>query len=93
MTSEQERAARYSDLFEDVHAHAGQECAYCPICAGLALLRRMNPEVIEHLAVAARELLAAAAIALAEAEKVVGSQDGHPGEQPGRTRVRRIDIC
>lgn len=90
--SDSERAARYSDLFEEAHGNAGAECAYCPICAGLAVLRRTNPEVIDHLAAAARELLAAAAIVLAEAEKVVGSQPEHAGEPARDVRVRRIDL-
>jgi hypothetical protein len=88
---ERERAARYSDLFEAGHEHPTSECAYCPICVGLAVVRRTNPEVIEHLALAARELLAAAALVLAEAEKVVGAPPNAPTAE-GEPKVRRLDI-
>jgi hypothetical protein len=40
--------------------HSG-ECSYpCPICAGVSLIKQMNPEVAEHLISAAREFLLAA---------------------------------
>lgn len=40
--------------------HSG-ECSYpCPICAGVGLIKQMNPEVGEHLIAAAREFLLAA---------------------------------
>ena len=40
--------------------HSG-ECSYpCPICAGVGLIKQMNPEVAEHLISAAREFLLAA---------------------------------
>lgn len=40
--------------------HSG-ECSYpCPICAGVGLIKQMNPEVAEHLVSAAREFLLAA---------------------------------
>jgi hypothetical protein len=88
-----ERAARYSDLFAVGHEHA-PECAYCPICATIAVVRRTNPEVLDHLAGAARELMAAAAKLLDEAEKVVGSPPSpkadDDAEQSGK--VRRIDV-
>lgn len=94
MEPDNERAARYSDLFAGHQEHA-PECAYCPICATIAVVRRSNPEVMEHLAGAARELLAAAAKMLEEAESVVG----RPGEAEGSTpsasddgKVRRIDV-
>lgn len=90
--SDHERAARYSDLFAagEGHEHA-PDCAYCPICSGIAILRNTNPEVVEHLAAAARELIAAAGILVTEAEKVVGGpRPDTTGEKGGG--VRRIDI-
>lgn len=89
-----ERAARYSDLFAEGHEHA-PECSYCPICATIAVVRNTNPEVLDHLAAAAREMIAAAGKLLEEAEKVVGSpapeSDAQQGaEQTGK--VRRIDV-
>lgn len=98
MEPAEERAARYSDLFAGRHEHP-PECSYCPICATIAVVRNTNPEILDHLAAAAREMIAAAGKFLEEAEKVVGSpapesdsqQTGEPtGEQTGK--VRRIDV-
>lgn len=90
MTSE-ERAARYSDLFEG-HEHT-PDCAYCPICATIAVVRNTKPEVLDHLAAAARELVIAAGILLEEAESFVGGGDERPqSTREGADRVRRIDI-
>ncbi|MFP5297432.1 MAG: hypothetical protein ACLGHL_00390 [Actinomycetota bacterium] len=86
------RAARYSDLFGQQHEHSS-DCAYCPICATIAVVRNTKPEVLEHLANAARELITAASILLEEASEVIGSDISKArseGEQEGE--VRRIDI-
>ncbi|HYY44478.1 MAG TPA: DUF5304 family protein [Actinomycetota bacterium] len=76
-----ERSARYSDLFDTggpvrnhgfgpSHAEARHyDCEYCPVCAAIAIVRKTHPEVLEHLSNAARELLAAAAMVLSEAER------------------------
>jgi hypothetical protein len=94
----EERAARYSDLFAGRRDHSA-ECAYCPICATIAVVRNTRPEVVEHLAAAAREMIAAAGILLEEAEQVIGRperQGRPPGAEAGTPRheetVRRIDI-
>lgn len=90
--TEEGRAARYHDLFENGHAHAS-ECAYCPICATIAVVRQTKPEVLEHLAAAARELIMAAGLFLDEAGKVVGAADSDvPSSEETTGRVRRIDI-
>jgi len=94
MSASEERAARYSDLFERTHSEHGSDCAYCPICATIAVVRKTRPEVLDHLAVAAREMIVAAGILLEEAEKVVGSP-GTPGEgevPETNSKVRRIDV-
>ena len=94
MESANERAARYSDLFANDHNHAA-ECAYCPICATIAVVRKTNPEVLDHLAGAARELLAAAGKLLEEAEKVVGTPpEERPAEDPASQtgKIRHIDV-
>ena len=94
MQPAEERAARYSDLFAGRHEHP-PECAYCPICATIAVVRKTNPEVLDHLAGAARELLAAAAKLLEEAEKVVGppgQTNAADNDAPPATKVRRIDV-
>jgi Family of unknown function (DUF5304) len=88
-----ERAARYSDLFGKNHDHP-PECAYCPICATISVVRKTNPEVLEHLAGAARELIAAASKMIEEAERVVGSpsQEANPNASEGPAKIRRIDV-
>jgi hypothetical protein len=60
------------------------ECAICPICQGIRLLRGARPEVVEHLSDAATSFLAALA-ALFPSE----------GEQPtrrNREKVQHIDV-
>ncbi len=92
--SEQERAARYSDLFGEHREHA-PDCAYCPICATIAVVRKTNPEVLDHLAAAARELITAAGILVEEAAGAVASHTRGdtsgpaPADEP---KVRRIDV-
>jgi hypothetical protein len=93
--TEEGRAARYHDLFENGHEHKS-DCAYCPICATIAVVRQTKPEVLEHLAAAARELIVAAGLLLDEAGKVVGAPetDGATSRDPAGNggKVRRIDI-
>lgn len=91
---DEERAARYSDLFASKHDHA-DNCAYCPICATIGVLRTTKPEVLEHLATAARELITVAGLLLEEATEVIGASDKTtpPDEPTGSAgKVRRIDI-
>jgi hypothetical protein len=88
--SDQERAARYSDLFEPGGGHEHpSNCAYCPICATIGIVRNARPEIVEHLAAATRELIAAAGLFLEEAERIVGAEE--PDRERG-PKVRRIDI-
>jgi hypothetical protein len=86
-----ERAARYSDLFAAGHQHS-ETCAYCPICATIAVLRNTKPEVVEHLASAARELIIAAGMILEEASEIVGKPENAAHPKSDDTKVRRIDI-
>lgn len=91
ISEEDARGARYSDLFgAERHEHTS-DCAYCPICATIALVRNTKPELLEHLAAAARELVLAAGILLDEAGDVIGKEGGasKPAEDG---KVRRIDI-
>ena len=90
MSEEQQRAARYSDLFEESHGH-GSDCAYCPICATINVVRKTKPEVLDHLAAAAKELIIAAGIFLEEAGEVIGTD---PKNRPEKDvpRIRRIDV-
>jgi hypothetical protein len=91
--NEDERAARYSDLFESRHDHA-PDCAYCPICATINVVRNTRPEVLDHLAGAVRELLVAASMMIEEAESVIGAaQQARPDpEEESASKVRRIDV-
>jgi len=89
--SDEERAAKYADLFENAHDHP--DCAYCPICATIAVVRKTKPEILDHLAAAARELIIAAGILIEEAGDAIGAEAKPrpvPDEQAGK--VRRIDI-
>ena len=92
--TDEERAARYSDLFAAKHEHAEGNCAYCPLCATIGVLRQTKPEVLDHLAAAARELIAVAGILLEEASEVVGAADAAARAKPseGDDKVRRINI-
>ncbi|MFP5352509.1 MAG: hypothetical protein ACLGIB_08105 [Actinomycetota bacterium] len=95
---EEERAARYSDLFANKHEHSADNCAYCPICATIGVLRNTKPEVLEHLAKAAKELVAVAGLLLEEAGEVVGAAEAAASAAAakeasnGGAKVRRIDI-
>jgi hypothetical protein len=91
---EERRAGRYSDLFAE-HAEHTSDCAYCPICTGIGLVRSANPEILDHLAAAARELMIAAGMFLEEAGGRVGKPEGQQPNGPegeGNGKVRRIDI-
>ena len=89
--NEELRAARYEDLFESSHV---SDCAYCPICATISVVRNTKPELLDHLASAARELMVAAGILLEEAGEIIGS-DTKPRPKPTAVddpKVTRIDI-
>ncbi|MDQ3940931.1 MAG: hypothetical protein M3238_06255 [Actinomycetota bacterium] len=91
--NEDERAARYSDLFGENHEHTS-DCAYCPICATIGLVRNMKPEVLDHLAAAAREFIIAAGLFLEEAGEVLGRAEAtrRTRDDAADATVRRIDI-
>lgn len=89
--TEDARGARYSDLFENAHDHSTSDCAYCPICVTIAAVRNTKPEVLEHLAVAARELVLAAGLFLEQASETIGEQ-GKDDAGEGEAKVRHIDV-
>ncbi|HEV3472581.1 MAG TPA: hypothetical protein VG408_05170 [Actinomycetota bacterium] len=91
--NEEIRAAKYSDLFEEPHAQQS-DCAYCPICTTISVVRSTKPEVLDHLAKAARELLVAAGILLEEAGEFIASDKGpqiHPVPD-AESKVTHLDI-
>ncbi|MEA2517767.1 MAG: hypothetical protein QOG16_1605 [Actinomycetota bacterium] len=86
------RAARYSDLFEEGHNHSS-DCAYCPICATIAVVRKTKPEILDHLAAAAKELIIAAGILIDEASEVVaGDAKPRSVDDEDGPKIRRIDV-
>ena len=89
--SEEERAAKYSDLFGLSHAHSS-DCAHCPICATIAVVRKTKPEILDHLAAAARELIIVAGILIEEAGEVIGPEKTRTDDDQGLAEVRHIDI-
>lgn len=86
------RAGRYSDLF-GAHGDHASDCTYCPICTGIGVVRSANPEILDHLAAAAREFMIAAGMFLEEAGSRVGRPED-PTREPGPDdgKVRRIDV-
>lgn len=96
MMSSPERAARYSDLFDSGNPpQHPNDCAYCPICATIGVVRNVRPELFEHLGAAAREFLLAAGVFLEEAADLLaahpaGTEREADGSQP--PNVHRLDF-
>jgi hypothetical protein len=97
LTVGENRAARYTDLFAARHDHEDvSDCAYCPICSTIGVVRKTKPELLDHLSAAARELLIVAGILLEEAGGIIAATDqtnrtkSAPAEDPP-DNVRRID--
>lgn len=91
--NEEARAARYSDLFEESHRNVS-DCAYCPICTAIAAVRSTQPELLEHLARAAREMVLAAGLLLQEAGDRIAREPSATETSTPHTgaTVTRIDI-
>jgi hypothetical protein len=71
------------------HVQGGCPVAWCPICMAVTAVQPLKPEVIEHLLKAGTEmLLAFRGVIDARADEL------HPpeGDQPGPTRLEKIDI-
>jgi hypothetical protein len=76
-----------SDLGRDIDAHLATgdaECAYCPICRTVHVLREASPEIRTHLATAGSALVQAAASIVAAAAA--------SGQQPRSGGVENIDL-
>ena len=71
--------------FDHEHLATGSaECQVCPVCQGIAALRQVRPETVEHLLDAAASVVAA----LRTAGATPPSADD-PGRAP---RVEHIDV-
>ena len=64
--------------------HASATCGVCPVCTGIALLRDVRPETVEHL------LDAAASVVAAVRSAVVAPSAPSDGARPGG--VQHIDV-
>lgn len=79
-------------------AHAGPECQLCPICALVRAVGGTQPEVVDHLASAARELALALRATLDTGPRGDDQEthlDGHRpgvGAHAGGDRLERIRI-
>jgi len=72
----------------DDHIDTGaEECTYCPICRTVHVVRLASPEVRTHLAMAAANLMQAAAGILAAA-----GSDGSRGGDARRDGFEHIDL-
>jgi hypothetical protein len=81
-------AAQAAASAHEVNEHiatGAEECTYCPICRTMHVVRMASPEVRTHLAMAAANLMQAAAGVLAAAS----SGEPRPG---ARGDVEHIDL-
>ena len=74
-----------SGLLDPEHrGDPGSACGVCPVCSGIALLREVKPETVEHLLDAAASVVAALRSAMAPAPT---------SDAPGRpSGVEHIDV-
>lgn len=69
--------------FDHEHLATGSaECQVCPVCQGIAALRQVRPETVEHLLDAAASLVAA----------LKSTMPPGPSDGPGEARVQHIDV-
>lgn len=74
---------RGAGLLHNEHLATGApECAVCPLCQGVAALRQVAPETVEHLLDAAASLVAALRTTVAPDAR----------SDSGRTGVQHIDV-
>jgi hypothetical protein len=82
---------RLADAAHDVDEHlatGAAECRYCPVCRGVDLLRRTDPDVVLHLGEAARSLSRAVAAMLATANV----EEHRTQRSSGSAGVEHIDL-
>jgi hypothetical protein len=68
-------------------ATGGADCALCPLCRAIGVVRGARPEVVAHLTEASVALLAALRAALAAQETAA-----HEAATAQQSRVQHIDI-
>lgn len=69
--------------FDHEHLATGSaECQVCPVCQGIAALRQVRPETVEHLLDAAASFVAA----------VKSTLPATPPDRPRSERVQHIDV-
>ena len=75
------------DTYAAEHGTTGSTtCGVCPVCSGIALLRDVRPETVEHL------LDAAASVVAAVRSAVVPPPDGSRPDGPRPGGVEHIDV-
>jgi hypothetical protein len=74
---------------EDGAEHLPATCGWCPLCAGLAVLRGERPELAVKAAEHATGLLSVLRSALAEPSSAPTAQ---PAGEPARERVQHITV-
>jgi len=70
---------------EHADGHAPSTCGVCPVCSGIALLRDVRPETVEHLLDAAASVVAAVRSAVVPPDET-RSSEGRPAG------VEHIDV-
>jgi hypothetical protein len=71
------------------HVPAGAECAVCPLCQGIAAVRSVRPETVEHLLDATASFVAALRSAVVGAGAGAGSDSASAARRPD---VQRISV-
>lgn len=71
--------------------HTPATCGWCPLCAGLAVLRGERPELAQKAAEHTAGLLTVLRSALADHEPAPAEQPAEPAERVQHIAVRRTD--
>jgi hypothetical protein len=91
--AEQWLRSRTGAPFEDAdgapHVPGGAECAVCPLCQGIAAVRSVRPETVEHLLDATASFVAALRSTVAGAGPGGGSDAASAARRPN---VQRISV-
>ena len=78
-------------------AHTGGECAICPVCRGIAYLRRADPDAVDRIAGAVADL-GSALRDLLGADRPTGPAGRPPDDAQGETgdvpggQVQHVDV-